>query len=395
MANVDIREGYKDAAWFTANPTLVLKQGQRVNLLQTGTYKLGDGTTQLSALQFLGGGDTVDVNTIGAAINGAASATPNDTDLVMSVDTSVAKKNTWTQIKSFLKTYFDTLFVKKGTITNNTILKGSGTDTATDSSITDDGTTVTILTNEYQILSDNTTYQSEINGYSDNLGSEVNIGILSPSGYSGINISNVNTQIYRNDTNPIILSASNVRVDNLTPSQIVATDASKNLQSLDVATYPDLTELSYVKGATSALQTQLNNKSVSGSVLLNANSVFSPADATTYYIGGIAVASPTITPAARRMYIGNAVTVISASFTLLVTSILGTSEDTTVYIRVNNTTDYTIGTIKMNSATQQVVINTSLNISLASTDYFEIKIVTPTWVTKPKNVCFAACVNYK
>jgi len=58
----------------------------------------------------LGGGGTVDVNTIGAAINGATSATPNDTDLVMSVESSVAKKNTWTQIKSFLKTYLDTLY---------------------------------------------------------------------------------------------------------------------------------------------------------------------------------------------------------------------------------------------------------------------------------------------
>ena len=58
MANVDIRLGYKDSAWFTANATLVLKAGQTVYLLQTGTYKIGDGTTQLSALSFLGGTST-------------------------------------------------------------------------------------------------------------------------------------------------------------------------------------------------------------------------------------------------------------------------------------------------------------------------------------------------
>jgi hypothetical protein len=58
MANVDIRLGYKDSAWFTSNATLVLLAGQSVHLLQTGTYKIGDGTTQLSALSFLGGTST-------------------------------------------------------------------------------------------------------------------------------------------------------------------------------------------------------------------------------------------------------------------------------------------------------------------------------------------------
>lgn len=46
--------GYKDTAWFTANATLVLLVGQIVYLEQTGTYKLGDGVTALSALSFLG-----------------------------------------------------------------------------------------------------------------------------------------------------------------------------------------------------------------------------------------------------------------------------------------------------------------------------------------------------
>jgi len=54
MANVDIQIAYKDSTWFTSNATLVLKIGQVVYLQQTGTYKIGDGVTVLSALSFLG-----------------------------------------------------------------------------------------------------------------------------------------------------------------------------------------------------------------------------------------------------------------------------------------------------------------------------------------------------
>lgn len=50
-----------------------------------------------------------------------------------------------------------------------------------------------------------------------------------------------------------------VNLASLTASQIVATDASKNIQSLSTSTYPSLTELSYVKGVTSAIQTQFAN----------------------------------------------------------------------------------------------------------------------------------------
>jgi len=53
--SINIELGYKDAAWFAANPTKVLLAGQIVYLQQTGTYKIGDGTTTLTALSFLGG----------------------------------------------------------------------------------------------------------------------------------------------------------------------------------------------------------------------------------------------------------------------------------------------------------------------------------------------------
>lgn len=50
MANVDIRVGKKDAAFFSANPTLILKDGQFLFNSDTLELFIGDGTTQLSAL---------------------------------------------------------------------------------------------------------------------------------------------------------------------------------------------------------------------------------------------------------------------------------------------------------------------------------------------------------
>jgi len=46
----------------------------------------------------------------------------------------------------------------------------------------------------------------------------------------------------------------------LAATQILATNGSSNVQALTTATYPSLTELSYVKGATSSLQTQISAK---------------------------------------------------------------------------------------------------------------------------------------
>lgn len=53
---------------------------------------------------------------------------------------------------------------------------------------------------------------------------------------------------------------TSVTLNYATASEIAGTDASKNLVSLPVATYPSLTELAYVKGVTSAIQTQIDAK---------------------------------------------------------------------------------------------------------------------------------------
>ena len=64
-------------------------------------------------------------------------------------------------------------------------------------------------------------------------------------------------------TTPQTISVGQPIQDVLTASELVATDASKKLSSLPVATYPSLAELAYCKGVTSAIQDQIDGKAPS------------------------------------------------------------------------------------------------------------------------------------
>lgn len=85
--------------------------------------------------------------------------------------------------------------------------------------------------------------------------------ILSAFGKVQAQITGVGSSFIKLDqtTSQTIINGQPIQ-DTLTASQIVATDVNKKLQTLTVATYPSLTELSYVKGVTSGLQGQINAK---------------------------------------------------------------------------------------------------------------------------------------
>lgn len=53
--------------------------------------------------------------------------------------------------------------------------------------------------------------------------------------------------------------ASGINIPNQTASTIASFDSNKNITSLSTSTYPSLTELSYIKGVTSSIQTQINS----------------------------------------------------------------------------------------------------------------------------------------
>ena len=58
----------------------------------------------------------------------------------------------------------------------------------------------------------------------------------------------------------IEVAGGSVSIDDETASTIASFDGSKRIKSLATSTYPSLTELSYVKGVTSAIETQINGK---------------------------------------------------------------------------------------------------------------------------------------
>jgi hypothetical protein len=64
-------------------------------------------------------------------------------------------------------------------------------------------------------------------------------------------------------TAPVV--ATSLTGSYLTASEMLITNGSKGVVSAPVATYPSLTELTYVKGVTSAIQTQINTKAPTAS----------------------------------------------------------------------------------------------------------------------------------
>lgn len=189
----------------------------------------------------------------------------------------------------------------------------------------------------------------------------------------------------------VIIDSPITELVQATPERILATDVNNFVQSLDTATYPDLTELSYLKGVTSSIQAQIDNKA--GYTLQGASGSSNPADTTTYYLGSSFSAGVTTSGnAVRRLYIPKSGTIKWCNFIAHVTGSTSSAQTTTVSIRLNNTTDTLISSALTTTASFNQVTNTGLSIAVVQGDFIEFKVETPTWTSNPTNVFYTATI---
>ncbi len=119
-----------------------------------------------------------------------------------------------------------------------------------------------------------------------------------------------------------------------------------------------------------------------------------PADATTYYWGTpVSFAQWGSTAGKRRMIVPTNCTLTKAYVYFFQTA--GSAETSTVYVRVNDTTDTAISAAVVNNASETAASNSAMSVTLSAGDFLEVKWVTPTWTTNPTSVAATTVLEFK
>lgn len=113
-----------------------------------------------------------------------------------------------------------------------------------------------------------------------------------------------------------------------------------------------------------------------------------PADATTYFLAQANALTIRTTSGVSftRYFIPQAGTINTVYGAITVQGTLGSAQNTTMAIRLNNTTDYTISSSIATSSASNAFNTTSLGLSVVAGDYIEFKFTGPTWTTNPTTV---------
>lgn len=169
---------------------------------------------------------------------------------------------------------------------------------------------------------------------------------------------------------------------------------ANTLGALAVATYPSLTELSYVKGLTSAIQTQLNERP-NDCVTLGVGGTSSPADGTTYYLGSYFGAALTTNANLAAWQLTKATTKADVTVHFKIPGTLSSNETFTVYLRnITTATDYTVTTTATMDAADVYVSASNITVVGSANDVWVVKFITPAWATNPTTVSASGTVKF-
>lgn len=144
--------------------------------------------------------------------------------------------------------------------------------------------------------------------------------------------------------------------------------------------------LTYVDGI--GWSTTTTNNSVG--YIINVQALTSsPTDAQTIYFGTLPKA-PVTTAYISKVVVPKSGTMKHAEI-YCYSGTAGSNEAWSLYVRVNNTTDYLIKTVS-SATSERIFSNNALSIPVSAGDIFEIKSVNPTWGTNPLTTIFGGYV---
>lgn len=120
-----------------------------------------------------------------------------------------------------------------------------------------------------------------------------------------------------------------------------------------------------------------------------------PADGVTYYLANIfGLTSFTAIAGSAKLWIPRNATITKVYGSFTVAGTLGSNENTTVALRLNDTSNTNISTTVQLTASTVNFSNTGLSISLSAGDYITPLLICPTWGTNPTSVAVTLSILF-
>ena len=197
-----------------------------------------------------------------------------------------------------------------------------------------------------------------------------------------------------NTSNPITVPQGGTGVSSTTAYAVLCGGTSSTNPIQSVASLGNSGDVLTSNGAGALPTFQASSSGLGYTISIQTRADAQPTNLETYFLcNNLLFSFQTSGAACTRMYIPHSGTVTKAYGRFTLTSAgTGSSENTTLSLRLNNTTDTNISTTIQFTTTQVPWSNTGLNIAVSAGDYLEFKMVCPTWSVNPGVMMFSGTI---